>query len=188
MITRKEAYKFLESQITNKNIIKHMLATEVIMMVLAKRFEPDKKEEWAISGLLHDADYKPDVPESEQGIRVSAMIREAGFEIPETVRHCMAAHNREATKVEPVSKMDWSLFCCDSLTGLIVATTLVRPEKKLSLVTVENIQKKFKEKSFASGTRRDDIALCGEKLGIPLDEFIKIGLEAMTAISKELGL
>lgn len=188
MITREKALKFLESQITNKNIIKHMLATEAIMMVLAKRFEVDKETEWALAGLLHDADYKPDVPEAEQGIKVSIMLKEAGFEIPETVKHCMAAHNRHATKVEPQSKMDWSLFCSDSLTGLIVATTLVRPEKKLSLVTVENIQKKWKEKSFAAGTRRDDIALCGEKLGIPLDEFIGLGLKAMQGISTEIGL
>jgi len=188
MITRNEAIKFLESQIQNKNIIKHMLACEAIMRALAKKFEPDREEEWAIAGLLHDGDYKPDVKMEEQGIRIAKLLEDKGYEVPETVKHTMAAHNWRATKVEPQSKMDWSLFCCDTLTGLIVAVALVRPEKKLSVVTLENILKKWKEKSFAAGTRREDIALCEEKLGIPLPEFITIGLTAMQKISGELGL
>ena len=84
--------------------------------------------------------------------------------------------------------MDWSLFICDSLTGLIVATALVRPDKKLASVKVKSVKKKFKDKSFARGTRREDIALCEEKLGIPLDEFIGLSLGAMQAISDDLGL
>lgn len=188
MITRNEAIKFLESQINNKNIIKHMLACEAIMAALAKKFEPESSEEWAMAGLLHDGDYKPDVKMEEQGIRVAKILEEKGYQIPETVKQTMATHNWRATKVEPQSKMDWSLFCCDTLTGLIVAVALVRPEKKLSAVTLENIQKKWKEKSFAAGTRREDIALCEEKLGISLSEFITIGLTAMQKISNDLGL
>ena len=188
MINRNQALDFLNSEIPNKNIIKHMLATEAIMRVLAKRFEPDKEDEWAIAGLLHDGDYLPGVPEKEMGIRVSRTLEEKGYEVPDAVKQTMAAHNWSNNGVEPKTKMDWSLFCCDSLTGLIIATTLVRPEKKMALVTVENIQKKFKEKSFAAGTRREDIALCESKLGIPLPEFIQLSLVAMQGISNELGL
>jgi len=48
--------------------------------------------------------------------------------------------------------------------------------------------KKFKNKAFAGGTRRDDIASCEEKLGIALEEFVGIGLKAMQGIASDLGL
>jgi predicted hydrolase (HD superfamily) len=84
--------------------------------------------------------------------------------------------------------MQWSLFICDSLTGLIVATALVRPSKKLGDVKLKSLKKKFKEPAFARGTRREDIQLCDEKLGISLSDFMQIGLIAMKKISDDLGL
>ncbi len=186
MISRQEALKFVSKQIENKNIVKHMLAAEVCMIALARKLQGDE-EEWGLTGLLHDADYLPSVPEEKQGVAVTKMLREQGFEIPDDIAHAMAAHNA-MTGVTPVSKMDWAIFCCDTLTGLIVATTLVHPEKKLHNITVESVMKKFKDKSFAAGTRRADIAMCEEKLGIPLEEFVGICLGAMQGISGEIGL
>ena len=188
MITRDEALLFLKEEIKNENIIKHMLATEAIMRALAKKFEPEKEEEWAIAGLLHDGDYTPATPEREQGVKVARVLEKKGFQIPDSVKHAMAAHNWHATGVEPVSKMDWALFACDSLTGLIVATALVRPGKDLASVKVKSVMKKYKDGAFAKGTRRVDIKMCEEKLGIPLEEFVKISLEAMKGISGNLGL
>ena len=79
-------------------------------------------------------------------------------------------------------------FCGDSLTGLIVATVLVHPDKKLASVRVKSVIKKFKDKAFAKGTRRKDIKMCEEKLGIPLRKFVEISLKAMQEIAEELGL
>ncbi len=188
MITRKKALKFLNEQIKNKNIIKHMLATEAIMRALAKRLESENVEAWGIAGLLHDGDYCNDVPSNKQGVKVTETLRKKGFEIPDEVAHAMAAHNWEKTQVKPESKMDWSLFICDTLTGLIVATALVRPDKRLTSVKLKSVKKKFKDRHFAAGTRREDIKLCEEKLGIPLDEFITLSLKAMQKIAPELGL
>ena len=78
--------------------------------------------------------------------------------------------------------------CCDELTGLIIAVTLVRPEKKLSVVTVDNVLSKWNAKSFAAGVKREDIENCEKELGIKLADFIQIALNAMQGISKELGL
>lgn len=188
MIKREEALTFLNKNIPEKNIIKHLLATEAIMKALALRLEPEKEAEYALAGLLHDGDYRADVPIQLQGIKVSQLLEKEGFVLSQSVKQAMAAHNWENTGVKPESKMDWALYCCDSLTGLIVAVTLVRPEKKIKLVELKNIQKKWKEKSFAAGTRRKDIALCEEKLGIPLPEFIDLSLKAMQAIDRDLGL
>jgi predicted hydrolase (HD superfamily) len=84
--------------------------------------------------------------------------------------------------------MEWSLYCCDELTGLIVAVALVKPDKTLASVTVDSILKKWKEKSFAAGVKRKQIEKCEEKLNIPLVDFIGLALEAMQGISEELGL
>jgi predicted hydrolase (HD superfamily) len=83
--------------------------------------------------------------------------------------------------------MEWSLYTCDELTGLIVAVALVKG-RNLSSVTVESVLKKFPQKSFAAGVEREQIAMCQEKLNIELNRFIQIVLEGMQKISKELGL
>ena len=116
--------------------------------------------------------------------------------MPESVYSAIKAHCYGINPdYKPKNKMEWSIFICDSLTGLIVATALVRPDppageagRKLSSVKVKSVMKKFKNKSFAAGTRREDIKLCEEKLGIPLPDFVEIGLKAMQGVSEELGL
>lgn len=166
-----------------------MLATEACMREIGKRLgiEEEKLVRWAMAGLLHDGDYRNEVPKEKQGVTITEMLRTKGFEIPDDIAHCMAAHNPD-TGVEPESKMDWTMFCCDTLTGLIVATALVYPNKKLASVTVESILRKYKSPSFAAGTRREDIAMCEDKLRIPLEEFFKICLEAMQDVADILGL
>ena len=195
MISREEALKFLNEKIENKNIIKHMLATEAMMGgiydVLKTKGKTDLggiREEWLMAGLLHDADYSEKVPQKEQGVKVTEWLRAVGHQVPENVAQTMAAHNWHNTGTEPKTLMDWTLFCGDTLTGLIVATALVRPDKKLRSVKVKSVMKKFKDKAFARGTRREDIKMCEEKLGIPLKEFVEIGLGAMQEIAGELGL
>lgn len=194
MICREEALAFLNETLTNKNIIKHLIATESLMGAIydfsEKRGDADLgiKEEWKLAGLLHDGDYLESIPVEKQGMMVSEMLAKRGFSLPETVKQAMAAHNFHNNHVEPKSKMDWTLFCGDCLTGLIVASTLVLPSRKLADLTPENVLNRFSEKRFAAGTRREDIALCEEKLGISLPEFVKIGVEALKRVSKEIEL
>jgi predicted hydrolase (HD superfamily) len=195
MIDHNKALKFLNDKGINGNIVKHMLATEALMAgvydYLKSQNEPDlggTKQEWQLAGLFHDGDYLDQVPVEQQGIKIAEWLRQAGFEIPNNVAWTMAAHNWDKTGVEPKTKMDWALFCGDSLTGLIVATALVRPDKKLSSVTVESVMKKFTTPAFAAGTRREDIKKCEEKLNIPLEKFVEITLKSMQGISDELGL
>ncbi|HEX79005.1 MAG TPA: phosphohydrolase, partial [Dehalococcoidia bacterium] len=83
--------------------------------------------------------------------------------------------------------LDKALYCADPITGLITAAALVRPDKKLSGVEPKSIRKRFKEKSFAAGASREQIASCSE-LGLELDEFIELSLEAMKGIAEDLGL
>ena len=197
MITKDQALSLINEHVSNKNIVKHMLATEALMAgvygELKKRGRSDEelggtKEEWMMAGLLHDGDYCESVPIEKQGIQITAWAREKGCDLPENVAQAMAAHNWHGTEVEPKNLMDWTIFLGDSLTGLIVAATLVLPSKKLADLTIDSVLKRFKEKSFARGTRREDIVMSEEKLGLDLTEFVTIALRTMQEISNELGL
>ena len=191
MITKDQALDLIRAHVKNENIVKHILALGAVMAAFYDHFQPEDGstgDEWYIAGLLHDGDYCEGVPDSMQGVTITQWAKDAGYQIPENVAHAMAAHNWSNTGVEPVSQMDWSIFCADSLTGLITACTLVLPTKKLADVKLESILKKFKQPSFASGTRREDIQMCETKLNIPLDQFISISLSAMQSASEELGL
>lgn len=181
MITRSEAMGFLESNIKNKNMVKHCLASEVVMRALAKHFG-ENEDEWGLAGLLHDADVEISTP-ATQGRMVGDMLAE---KITPEMRLAMAAHNT-ATGAEPKKKFDYALTAGETITGLIVASALVLPEKKLSNLTKESVVKRFGEKRFAAGADRNLIMHC-EKLGLNLDEFTGICLKAMQEISTELGL
>lgn len=196
MISRDEALKFVREKMSKENIVKHMIAVEQCMGglhdYLSQKGKIDlggTKEEWMMAGLLHDADYlEGEIPHEKMGIQVTQWLRERGFEIPENVAHAMAAHNWHATNTEPKTLMDWAIFCVDSLTGLIVACALVLPTKMLSDVSVERIKKKFANKAFAAGTRRDEVSMCVEKLGLTLDDFFAVSLSAMQKDHEEIGL
>lgn len=85
----------------------------------------------------------------------------------------------------PSTPMEWSLYCSDELSGFIFACALVRPEKALSAVTLESMQKKWKEKSFAAGVNRAHAELSEERLGIPLSDFMTLCLEALQQAEKD---
>jgi predicted hydrolase (HD superfamily) len=112
------------------------------------------------------------------------LARELGAS--EAMAHAILCHN-QAHGIPMETRLDKALCCADPLTGLVIAAALVHPDKKLAGVETESVGKKFKEKSFAAGANREQIARCAE-LGIELDEFLELGLEAMKGIAPSLGL
>lgn len=184
-MTRDEALNLIQSKITNKNLIKHMLASEAIIKTLAKKLgQPE--EEWGIVGLIHDLDFEEtkNAPEKHSLITVD-ILKYKGF--TEEQLQAIKAHNAENTGVERKTPLDFALTCAEQITGLIVACALVQPDKRLASVTPESILKKFKQKAFAANVSREDIKLC-EKLDLTLEEFISLSLKSMQSISNELGL
>src|SRR5258708_492553 len=189
-MSREEAYKILNEYIKNQNLIKHHLACEAVMKALYKRLNknqsPEEQEKWGMVGLLHDADYEltKDTPE-KHAIVLGELI---GDKLPPDVMHAIGSHNWARNGVEPKKLMDWSIYCCNELTGLIVAAALIHPDKKLSPLTVDFIMNRFNEKSFARGADREMIKMSEEKLGIELREFVELSLKAMQDIHATLGL
>jgi hypothetical protein len=188
MITKNEALELLHANMQSVNLRKHCYAVAAVMKALAKHFREDG-EKWAIVGLLHDGDYEKtkDTPEKHTLLMIN-WLKEVGETDPEIISAIYSHNYAHTGNNPPKNNLEWSLYCCDELTGFIVAVTLVRPERKLSSVTVENILSKWNQKSFAAGVKREQIEKCEEKLGIKLPGFIQIALSAMQGISDDLGL
>lgn len=181
---RSEALKAIRANVKNENLIRHMVATEAIMRALAKHFG-ENEDEWGIAGLLHDIDVEATGGDmTTHSKRGAEMVKELGCD--EAICHAILAHN-ETHGAVCESLLDKALFCADPITGLITAGALVRPDKKLAGVEAKSIRKRFKEKSFAAGANRENIAKCSE-IGLELDAFIELGLEAMKGVAGDLGL
>ena len=176
------------TRMQNQNLRRHCYAVEVVMRALAKHFG-ENEEKWGIVGLLHDGDYEKtkETPEKHTLLMID-WLKKVGEDDNE-ITEAILSHNYSHTHQNPPNnKLEWSLYCCDELTGLIVAVALVMPDKKLSSVTLESVLKKWSQKSFAAGVKREQIEECEEKLGIDLESFIGIALKSMQGISNDLGL
>ena len=181
---RTEALAAIKARVQNENLIKHMLATEAIMRALARRFNQNE-DEWGLVGLIHDVDVELTQKEPQSHSKLGAdLARQMGASEP--MCHAVLCHN-EAHGVPCETLLDKALFCTDPLTGLITAGALIRQEKSLAGLNTESLKKRFKEKRFAAGASREQIATCSE-LGLELDEFIELGLKAMQGVAKELSL
>jgi len=187
-MTKEQALELLHSKMQFPNLRKHCYAVGAVMKSLAEHFGEDQAK-WEIVGLLHDGDYEEtkSLPEKHT-ILMSEWLKEKGENDKELIDAILSHNFSHTGQNPPKNNLEWSLFCCDELTGLIVAVTLVRPTKKLADVTVENILDKWDSKSFAAGVKREQIEICEEKLGIKLNDFIAIALKAMQNVSKDLGL
>ena len=183
MITREEALGLIKKYISNEKLFKHMLAVEAIMRALARRLGEDE-ELWGLVGLLHDLDYELVGKDMNKHGLVSARILEG--KLPEIALNAIRAHN-ELTGFEDNSRLTKALKAADQVSGLIIATALVMPNKKLAEVKVKSLVKKFKQKDFARNVKREKILLCNE-LGLGLEEFLEISLKALKDISSSLGL
>lgn len=187
----------LKIQLEEK-IFLHSLALEACMGGLFDYFDSNRllsqnepqKEDWLLAGLIHDIDYQ-DPWKDEHPNKTREVLAKYNLEVSDTVIDIIKAHSPEKTGVKPISKAQWSLFCADSLTGLIMATAYVYPSRKLADVKQSSIIKRFlKEPRFAAGTRRDEVILCEREdgLNIKLDILVDICLTSMQKISTVLGI
>jgi hypothetical protein len=190
-MNRDQAYEILKDLIKNENLIKHHLACEATMKALYKRLTPQNlqkeqdEQNWGIVGLLHDADYELSKNHPEKHTLI--LEQKLKDKIDPKLMYAIKSHNWKFNNVTPKSRLDWSIFCCDELTGLIIAAALIHPDKKLSSLTSDFILKRFNETSFAKGADRQQIKFCEKELSIPLNEFISITLLAMQQIAPSLG-
>jgi putative nucleotidyltransferase with HDIG domain len=179
---REEALDLLKKHLQNKNLVKHCLAVEACMKAVAVRLGQDP-EPWGLAGILHDLDYELTEKSPDLHTTETVKILEAMGISPQVV-HAVKAH---AAKAPCESAMDWAIYSVDPLTGLIIAATLMHPAKKIKAIDLDFVKRRYKEKSFARGARREEIEE-SRNLGLELDEFISVCIAAMQGIDQELGL
>lgn len=187
--SRAETLALMQAWTASDSLRKHMLAVEAAMRFYAEKLGQDV-ESWSIAGLIHDFDYErfpnaalsADQEHPAEGVR---HLRANGYS--EEICDAVMGH-AHYTGVPRVSLMSRALFASDELTGLITASTLVKPSKNIADVDVAGLRKKMKDKAFARGVNRDDVIQGAEALGVPLDEHIANVLEAMRRSADTLGL
>jgi putative nucleotidyltransferase with HDIG domain len=184
-MTRDQALELLNTHIQADNLLKHCLATEAIMRELARRFEADE-ELWGVTGLLHDLDFETTKDDMASHATKTVEMLEP-YDLPKEATDAILRHNAEALGLERQTTMDYALTCAETITGLIVASALVHPDKELARLKTKSVRKRMKSKEFARNVNREHVQLC-EEIGIPLADFIELSINAMCSVSDDLGL
>jgi len=183
---REQALELLRTHVKNENMIKHCLASEAVMKALAARLGADPAL-WGLAGLLHDLDVELTAGDMARHTHeAERLLRERG--LPEALIEAVKLHNEAAHGGKKRSEtFHRALAAAETVTGLITATALVYPDKKLASVKASSVTKRMKDKRFAATVDRGIIMEC-EQLGLKLEDFVELSLGAMREIAPELGL
>jgi putative nucleotidyltransferase with HDIG domain len=183
--TREEALALLKKYNHTDALIKHALAVEAVMAYFAEKYGEEDLEKWRVIGLVHDLDYEQ-YPE-EHCHKTKEILAAEGW--PEEYIRAIISHGwKICTDVEPLETMEKVLYTTDELTGLIVATILMRPSKSILDLELSSVKKKYKNKNFAAGVDRNIIEEGAAMLGLSLDEVIQETINAMRTEAANLGL
>ena len=179
-MNKTEANEILRSMTKGDSLLRHARSVELVMEAYGAHFNEDP-EEWAVTGMLHDADYEA-YPE-EHPNRIVALLREKG---EEKIAHAISAHYTK-WGVEYETLLDKALLASDELTGFIIACCQVRPGG-IEGLTAKSVKKKLKQKSFAAKVERDEIQAGVDLLGVELNEHIEFIIKVLEANREELRI
>lgn len=183
-IERDRAVELFKKYNDEYSLFKHALSVEAVMRYFAEKNSEDE-DEWGMVGFLHDMDYEkyPD----EHCIKVREILEKEG--IPDSFIRAIQSHGYGiCTDIEPISKMEKTLYAVDELSGFIRACALVRPSKSLDDMEVKSVKKKLRDKAFAAKVDRIVINNGADMLGVQLDELIKEIIKALIPIQESIGL
>ena len=184
-MTRDEAWNHLQKHVKNEKMIFHSLSSEAVMRALARRLGRNE-DDWGLAGLLHDIDVElTGADPAVHALKAEELL--ADYDLDGEILDAIRMHNEMATGMPRETEFQHALAAGETITGLIYATALVYPDRKIASVKPKSITKRMKEKAFAASVSRENIMEC-EKIGIPLPEFVEISLNAMKEIGPEIGL
>ena len=182
IIPRDQALSLLHQYIKNERMIFHSLASEAVLRAIARRLGRDE-EKWGLAGLLHDLDVEvTNADPYVHGLETARILTEMG--VDEDIVEAVKLHNEMAAREPRTKEFHHALAAGETITGLILATSLVYPDKKISSVKPKSVTKRMKEKAFAASVKRENIMEC-ELIGIPLDEFAELGINAMIPLQEK---
>lgn len=188
-ISKEQAIELLKQYPQIQSDMNHYLESGAVMKQIAKSMG-ENEEYYEMLGLLHDVDWSLTKENIKTHLTLAPeILKKAGFDeefIAIIVSHghgynCAGLLNKKRTK-----KIEFMLAAGETITGLIHAYALMRGGK-ISDMEVSGLKKKFKDKNFAAGCRRDIIEEI-QQADISLDEFFKIAIEGIKNIKEEVGL
>jgi predicted hydrolase (HD superfamily) len=182
-LTREEAWGHFCSWTKTESLRKHARAVEIVMRRAASKYGAGAADEetWAVTGLLHDADYEQWAEDHPN--RIVAWLRERG---EQEIAHAVSAHYTR-WNVPYQNPLEKCLLAFDELTGFVVASCLVRPDG-IQTLTAQSVRKKLKDKAFAAKVDRQEIAAGAQLLGADVNELIELVIDAMKPHAEELGI
>jgi putative nucleotidyltransferase with HDIG domain len=184
-MNRETAFQLLHTYIKNEKMLQHCLASEAVLRGIARRLGRDE-EKWGLAGLLHDLDVEVTNAEpTVHGTQTEVLLKD--YNVDPEILDAIRMHNEYSSGKERSTEFQYALAAGETITGLIFATTYVYPDRKLTSVKPKSVVKRMKEKAFAASVKRENILEC-EKIGISIDEFAALAIEAMLPIAGELGL
>ena len=154
MLDKSDAWTLVCEFVQDSGLRRHMLAVSAAMGWYATALDTDVAY-WETVGLLHDFDWEIHPDLDRHPIEGSKILRERGWD-EETIR-VILSHYEAGTAVPREKPIDFALLACDEITGLVIATTLVRPSKDIAEVKLSSIRKKWKNGRFAAGVDRDHV-------------------------------
>lgn len=183
-VTRDQAWMLLREHVKAENLIHHALAVEAVMRYFAQQFGEDV-DVWGVVGLCHDIDYE-EYPD-EHCVRARGILEDAGW--PEEYIRAVQSHGWGlCSDVEPLTRMERTLYTIDELTGLVAATALVRPSRSILDMKAKSVKKKWKAKSFSAGVDRSVIENGARMLDMELTQVIDWTIMGMRPVADRLGL
>lgn len=190
MISRQEAIELLKKYNTSEDTSdwNHFLESEAVMRFLAKKLDEDE-EYWAMLGLLHDVDWGLVKNNPKEHLtKTKEILSEAGFDekfISIVISHGYGFDCADCLDKKRTERVEFALASAETVTGLVYAYARMRGNK-ISDMETQGLKKKFKDKAFAAGCRREIILECENFM--PLDDFLSVAIEAMKSIKSEIGL
>jgi len=184
-INRNTALELLMKYVKNDKMLIHSLESEAVMRALARELGRDE-DEWGLAGLLHDVDVELTNADPKTHALMAAELLEP-LGCSEEMLDAIRMHNEEATGQPRTTVFQHALAAGETITGMIHATTLVYPDRKVAAIKYNSVTKRMKQPAFAASVRRENIMEC-EEIGIPLDRFVQIAVDALREISGEIGL
>ncbi len=191
-MNRLEALALMHSKVQAEGLRRHMVAVEAAMGFYAEKLSADPSV-WRLAGLLHDYDWEIHPTLEAHPAEGAPMLRAAGC--PEDAVQAILSHNTAGTGVERSRPIHFALLACDEVTGLAIASTLVRPSKDIRDVKIKSLKKRWKERAFARGVDREEVEEATADFSrecfdgkLELWEHVQNVLAAMQSAAEELGL
>ena len=154
MLLRDKAWETVQEFVSDEGLRRHMLSVGAAMKFYAQLLGQDM-DRWEAIGIIHDFDWEIHPDLERHPVEGAKILRQRGWD--EDLIRTVLSHAEEGSGVPRTAPVDFALLACDEITGLLVASTLVRPSKDIRDMKIRSVKKKWKNAKFAAGVERPHV-------------------------------